>query len=1189
MSETRPGSHGDSELPEKSVQHLNELAASIAKDLKAGQAPEDIIQELVDSGWTRENAAALVSDIQARLKQLAEDGIDLSARFPDMTPVSGFPPLFTLNGCGVGIYGARDHDPETNSYVKTYCICGVFVPVLALSAYRVIKAPNGGWYVLGKVPLSRVAKFWNTAVVLAVLCGIGLLSLDIHRNQPAQQAQRRLEQADEARERGELVEAARLYREVFQFQTEHSQAAREGLVRILNSAELLQASPDETAAVLRSAVQIHQTYGILPEAELPGFALVKKHGPSPQAALQVLEAVAPLSAEKTQQALAEILQEPIGSLPSREAVPVLETALRLSTTDAMRTETCRQGLRHVETAASTNLESAVLMLEVLAPGCDPAVLSERLAALLDERLETLSCPEASSVLRVAQRLVPDGDRTTVIQRGLDWLQTHEDVDASAALAMLDEFQDADGPLHPACNAVRIRYLEEIVAASPNDLASATRLARVVESSGDTQRVIALLEPLRDKFTDGDATRLLGQAYADVGRLDESYDLLQPYVESRLDALHAAETELNRAVQDAQQLYLNRLQEGLVQSFDYEAFAAADDERKQFLVGEYLNESLRQSGQIETARQQLLEQAEVVPVALALGMVTLRRARSLADPAAQRAELEKAEKTFLAIGGVAGENDAYRLQLGQVYYWLGKHDEGRAVFEELLESQERSHSILMAVANLLYEIGARRDARELSEEAYESAASAEEKRYAAHLRALSSIELKDRITWLKRADQKQPQVQATLLSALGDQAANQGDRAEAADHFRRAIALYEKLPETDATLNNAALVYGALFEVTDDRAALSKCIETQRRALALAPSDGILVTNLASKLLIQATLNLMDEDLDLQELGVAGDLDVLYWRVKDADDLTALQTTLRQDPGIREVVELLDQAMVLSPKNSALYSQAFAVHSVARNADALRELSTRIANATPDVLESRDKILDHYQGNIDPDIRQQREQALVEAQDRLETYRQNPESLEYSIAAGQVVDLQLWQWPDADVDALVALAEDAHARRPSYMTATTLAKTLFARAAQTVSREDAEFAAMCTASQYLLSPDLVMAIVLQRDAAKSEALLGNPDFQRAVQHSARKLEQFEALLTYRDWALLRHTHPDLADRAHTLLAANECNALIRKMGLQLHPLSGGTAYQESWAQLAAGDAAGAQQILADTQKLGVPLP
>ena len=86
--------------------------------------------------------------------------------------------MFRINGIGTSVYGKRDVDPKTGSYVKTYVFTFVFIPVFCFAAYRVVEAPRQrglvlyreAWYFLERVPLSRLAVFWNgvMAALLAV-------------------------------------------------------------------------------------------------------------------------------------------------------------------------------------------------------------------------------------------------------------------------------------------------------------------------------------------------------------------------------------------------------------------------------------------------------------------------------------------------------------------------------------------------------------------------------------------------------------------------------------------------------------------------------------------------------------------------------------------------------------------------------------------------------------------------------------------------------------------------------------------------------------------------------------------------------------------------------------------------------------------------------------------------------------
>src|SRR5436309_2964120 len=132
--------------------------------------------------------------------------IDFESRFPDMRPIKSLPSLSTINGIGPGMCGSRDYDPETQTYVSTQCFCILFIPVLALAAYRVADA-HPGWYFLGRVPLSKFAKNWNIFLLVAVLGLTGFGFWHSHAQSPEYIAGRRLAEADRLAAAGRLGNA----------------------------------------------------------------------------------------------------------------------------------------------------------------------------------------------------------------------------------------------------------------------------------------------------------------------------------------------------------------------------------------------------------------------------------------------------------------------------------------------------------------------------------------------------------------------------------------------------------------------------------------------------------------------------------------------------------------------------------------------------------------------------------------------------------------------------------------------------------------------------------------------------------------------------------------------------------------------------------------------------------------------
>ena len=98
----------------------------------------------------------------------------LKERFPFLIPVDKPPSLRTVNGIGFKIYGNRNGDQETGTFVTTYFFVVFFIPVFALRSYRVANAKPSGWYFLGKEPVSSFVLKYNmgVAAVIAILAGI---------------------------------------------------------------------------------------------------------------------------------------------------------------------------------------------------------------------------------------------------------------------------------------------------------------------------------------------------------------------------------------------------------------------------------------------------------------------------------------------------------------------------------------------------------------------------------------------------------------------------------------------------------------------------------------------------------------------------------------------------------------------------------------------------------------------------------------------------------------------------------------------------------------------------------------------------------------------------------------------------------------------------------------------------------
>lgn len=169
-----------------------------------------------------------------------------------MKPLQNPPGLFTLNGFGLGMYGKRAADPETGTYIKTRCICAVFIPVLALDAFRVADAGGGGWYFLGKEKLGTFASLWRKCMLVTLICLIGSAMWNHHVQSPEYRAEKAIEKAVSLVAAGKPLEAAGGYRELL-WEGIGDAGKSTAEIQLLLGREIASGDPKRAAAAVRYA------------------------------------------------------------------------------------------------------------------------------------------------------------------------------------------------------------------------------------------------------------------------------------------------------------------------------------------------------------------------------------------------------------------------------------------------------------------------------------------------------------------------------------------------------------------------------------------------------------------------------------------------------------------------------------------------------------------------------------------------------------------------------------------------------------------------------------------------------------------------------------------------------------------------------------------------------------------------
>ncbi len=975
-------------------------------------------------------------------------GLSLQDKFPDLTPIRSAPSLYTMNGIGTGVYGRRDYDDETGTYVTTYCFCVLFIPLLAISAYRVADAPGGGYYFLGKTPLSLVAKGWNGLLAAAAVAGIGFGVFQSWYHSPENVARRKLAAADRLVAAGEHAAAAADYEELALGGSGQADLARERLEHWL-AAPPAGATAADQHALWQVAVTLNQM----------------AHWPAGPQSL------------------------------------------------------CDQALVLAEKVADQDAKLAVGILK----GAEP----------------------------------------------------------------LDENPQASAPR-------RRQLLEKLHQRSPGDMDLTVQLALAVEQEGNLERCEALLTPLADKLAATEGARILGQRYVQHGKFNEAHALLAPYCESRLGQYRAAETAFESAYEVAQRSAVSELEADEAFRRRYDQAGPEEQER---MVSEHVVAAIKSDPAVTRQREVLRQSSRVVPVALDFGVVQLYRAQGLADPAERKIELEKAEATFLAIGNAAGDTDEYKLNLGKVYYWLGKSAEGKKLLDEILERNAGDFQIRLAVVGTLREVGAETEARQLVEQIYNEETDEDNRYRAAGLRALLFTDIDDEIEWLNLCRVSDPSIKASLALARGNKALQDRDDATAEQELRQAAALYEGFPESSSSLNNAALCYNSLFHVRGQLADLRKAAAMLDRAVSLKPDNSTLMINAADMNFNLALAELCGEQIDLRLIRTSGGNNVLGYLYRDDAGRQQTLAQLKAQPALSKALQYFEKAILLAPKRGSNYAQAADIYSLLDDEAALARLLRQIEDAQPDTAEAVAETLKHLAGEND-EKNAQSLNGMFEACRKFADHWQTAapgEKRSRSLAAAQinVCGCLLGQGalPDhtpADPEEVMLLAAEAlRSHACSVTEQMQIAARLYRTHAQLVAQNPAYRTFGDAYQRYLSSYEILLA-ALDRETLRP-AILAHPDFKQAVALTARRFERFPKSAAADDWMLVRYADAAAVERIGQQVREDKAAALTSLIDLRLYPASGRTALLHSWRLGLEGKSAEAPALFQRLADYGVTWP
>ncbi len=234
--------------------------------------------------------------------------VDPSAKFSDLRPINSVPALFHFFGFGLYLYGERDFDLETESFVRTLCFCVMYIPIFALRAYRVVPTDDG-WHYLGRVPVSDSARLLGAFLSVSILVGCGYLGVNAYFNSPGYLASQKMAEANRLAAAGHIGEAAKLLADVAMGPTALDRPAAQELARLLDNGAS-KSDPEGLGVAFRAAMELQKAGRWRGSSQLlhdSGLKLAKDTSPrDPAGAWVILDAVAPLAPRD--QAAAEFRQ-----------------------------------------------------------------------------------------------------------------------------------------------------------------------------------------------------------------------------------------------------------------------------------------------------------------------------------------------------------------------------------------------------------------------------------------------------------------------------------------------------------------------------------------------------------------------------------------------------------------------------------------------------------------------------------------------------------------------------------------------------------------------------------------------------------------------------------------------------------------------------------------------------------------
>ncbi|MDF1815473.1 MAG: hypothetical protein P1V20_24955 [Verrucomicrobiales bacterium] len=813
--------------------------------------------------------------------------------------------------------------------------------------------------------------------------------------------------------------------------------------------------------------------------------------------------------------------------------------------------------------------------------------ASELEAVFEQAFENSGSGQIISLMKFAAGSENQTLQNLSIEKGKQALHRLEDTDLAGAASILEllcENESLKQELLPR----RVAIYQKIIDAEPKNGAALRLLAEALYESKAYAGMLALVEPFGNLFLPQDPISLqLGEACLKTGRHRDAIRYLSGYVGPKIMQLSEAEAGLafhTKRIQKAVQQNLNR-ESG--SQFIIGDETETDTESEQRYTSQ-VREVMQRDPDYQKALARFREASEVVTHAFTLGVTQLHYALTLPPGDTRRRQLEDAEKTFVILANKLGGNREYLLSLGQVQYQLGKSEEAKALFDRILELDNRSAESLLLVGKTMRDLGERNAAVQSFEEAWQKSEKPEEKHSAALLLA-NTVENPGRILhWLELCDQEAVDVQIRLATIKARIAKAAGNKPGAVRHMREAVAGLIKKDGDPITLNNRSLAYQELFRLTGDPSDREKANQEMARALELDPNAGIIVSNALSILTETAIINVLANRFDLRKTGGEYSekmLDMLY---SNEDELQSIIQQIKDMPEIQKARPLTDRVRAIAPRSPDSWFKSYNYFALLRDYDQMARIANSINGLELDRTDRTDHTRAVWASRKDM-VALSALQAIVE-QTELQLSKFPPESIEHRyftlVRADAGVGLSFYDQPD-DLETHLAKVQKIREQFPCYLADTT-AQALCLSIADKELISEPGYKEMYLATSRSLQPISRICWALLPDNLKAE-LQENHYIKQAAEISLEIASTYKNVVSIYDWITIHAINPgkvkqDLIDKQRRSQIRSEI-----EFQRVLNPLKGDLAVEECLLLLYEGDDEGARKVIAKAKEMGIPLP